>query len=351
MNRSVLAEGTPARDLTGAASRWFRRSRLGPLPVVTSRDRVDAAGYRGRMARLRSLLRLIAPHGVIEERDRRRDRRLRAAEASRLAEARSQRIATLREHADAGSAPPFAYEAAVDLLVASGLDEAQVRAGSMPESSLTWAMEAVAGSSDDQRPLLALHVGNFVGVSLAAMTAALVARHPDALVVSVDPGIPHRGVEDPQSHVLRLLSHFGLQDNSIVISGFSESKSPRDDGLDFTGAGGVHAPDLPAWEASLRRFEEDAACEQVLPNLARLLPGRFDVVLLDGNHDGDYLRKELDVSATLLAPGGHVVLDDVMLGDVWRGIGQAFADAAAGAALERVGDDGRAGLLRRTDAK
>lgn len=226
---------------------------------------------------------------------------------------------------------PFDYDTAVDLLSQAGLDEEQVRAGSMPPETLRWIAGHVRGA-------LALHVGNFVGVSLAAFTDALVEHDPTALVVSVDPGMTHRGIEDPQRHALALLDRFGLQANSLVITGFSGAKSPRDDGLDWADAGGARLPDAAT--------ADDAACEQVVPNLARLLEGRFDVVLLDGNHDGDYLREELDHVARLLKPGGVVILDDVVEG-FWQSIADVFAGAADDERFESLGHDGRAGMLRR----
>jgi hypothetical protein len=235
----------------------------------------------------------------------------------------------------------FDYDRAIDLLVDAGLDEQQVRDGSMPAATLAWVAKHFAAALPEDEPPIALHVGNFVGVSLSAFTAALRDRAPEALVLSVDPSIPHRGIDNPQQHVLRLLTRFGLQSNSLVITGYSEARNPRDDGLDWQDRDSVLG-----LEAAVTAMDQDAACEQVVPNLARLLPGRLSVVLLDGNHDGEYLRTELDHVARLLRPGGMVILDDVVE-RFWQSIADVFAGAAAGERYESLGHDGRAGMLRR----
>jgi len=188
-----------------------------------------------------------------------------------------------------------------------------------------------------------LHVGNFVGISLAALSAELRDHDPESIVISVDPGIPHRGVDAPDRVALRLLDRFGLTSNNIVITGFSREKSVRDDGL----VCGPHPAYTAPVEAVATALATDAACESVLPNLARLLEGRFDLVMLDGNHDADYLREELRDVARLLREGGLLVLDDVD-GGVWEDIAAVFAElAGGGAGYRQAGFDGRVGLLER----
>jgi len=65
---------------------------------------------------------------------------------------------------------PVDYESMIAYLVGRGLDEKQVRAGSMPESSLRYLAahleERLRGVS---APRL-LHIGNFVGISLTYVT-------------------------------------------------------------------------------------------------------------------------------------------------------------------------------------
>jgi len=66
---------------------------------------------------------------------------------------------------------------------------------------------------DPMRPQIALHIGNFVGISLAYLTCFLAEQHCDSLVVGVDPDVPHRGIRHPQEHVAALLTACGLENN------------------------------------------------------------------------------------------------------------------------------------------
>jgi hypothetical protein len=243
-----------------------------------------------------------------------------------------------------GSAP-FDHDAAVAALVeGEGLDEQMVRDGSIPAESLRFVVVQLPAHLPHGRPALALHVGNFVGVSLASLSAALRDHHAESLVISVDPGIPHRGVEAPGRVALRLLERFGLTHNNLVISGFSREKSMRDDGL----VCGPHPAYTVDVEAAAAALATDAACEDVVPNLARLLPGRFDVVMLDGNHEAAYLREELRDVGRLLRGGGLLVLDDVD-GGVWEDIVAVFEELSSSpeSGYRKVGHDGRVGLLER----
>lgn len=238
----------------------------------------------------------------------------------------------------------FDYELAVAMLVEGGLSEFQVREGSMPLESL----EVVARHLVEYLPggpPLALHIGNFVGLSLAHLTASLRAHHPDALVVSVDPGMPHRGIERPDRVALRLLERFGLAANSLVITGFTRGKSLRDDGLIWPEDA---VPTAVSTDVALAALGADAACQQVLPNLARFMPGRFDVAVLDGNHEADYLRRELGDVGQLLRDGGLLVLDDV-IEEFWPELTAVFEGLTnGGQGYVRVAQDRRVGLLRRT---
>jgi hypothetical protein len=238
---------------------------------------------------------------------------------------------------------PFDYDVAVAFLVEKGLSETQVREGSMPPVSLDFVSELLAEHLPEG-PLLGLHVGNFVGVSLAQLTAAMRAKDEDALVVSIDPGMPHRGIQAPDRATLSLLDRFGLTANNLLVTGFTLTRNVRDDGyasLEYPLAA------IPA-DTAAAALKEDAACEQVLPNLARLLPGRFDVAVLDGNHDGDYLREELRHVDVALRSGGLLVIDDIGT-SFYEGLRDAFEDlSAGGGGYTQLGNDGRVGVLART---
>lgn len=283
---------------------------------------------------MRGAIGWIAPFGYMRARRKRQQEQLERARKQHL-----ERMA-----AGEGGSRGFDYEVAVAALVDEGLSELQIREGSMPEDCLRWALDLVNRELSMDGPPLAVHVGNFVGLSLACFTQALRDLHDQALVLSVDPGVPHRGVEAPQRHTLHLLERFGLQRNSLVITGYSHAKNPRDDGLVW-GADGSFSFANPA--RAREALAADAACEAVLPSLARLLEGRCDLVVSDGNHDADYLLRELQAIDRLLRPGGILILDDVGEG-LWPGITDVFHELAGGSGFDKLGDNGRVGVLRRS---
>ncbi len=238
-----------------------------------------------------------------------------------------------RVAADARDAPARSYSVgeAVRFVVSRGLDEQQLREGSMPEPSLEYAGALLGDGLPRQRPLFALHVGNFVGVSLSYFTWLLREQHPESVVVSIDPNIRHRGIENPQDHVLALLGHFGLLANSLVVPGYTLEQNFGD-----------------WWSDELEdRHRSEAACDRVLASLARLSGRRFDLAVLDGNHDGGYLAREFAVVREVLADDSIVVFDDVGT-DPWLGVSDVFKRAlgADPRSFEELGQDGRIGVLR-----
>jgi hypothetical protein len=242
-------------------------------------------------------------------------------------------VAGLLQRAPARRSTPFDYETAVRVLAQRGLDEHAVRLGTIPQESLDFVRAIVTGRLSHERPLRALHIGNFVGISLAALTAAVLDVHDESVVFSVDPNIPHLGIADPQTHTLALLSHFGLQAANVVICGYTLDKTPGTDGLPIEGYDAA-----AAWDA-------EAAGENVLPNLERSGIA-FDLALLDGSHIGAYARRELAAIGRVVRSGGLVILDDVS--ESWTELLELFAEAAAGDAspFEQVDYDGRVGVLR-----
>lgn len=287
------------------------------------------------MSLLKKICRGLLPHGLVMMRQRARAERERAAaEAARAAyhAARRERIAAVA--GSAGSGPALAgddYEAVVQFLIQRGLPEHHVREGSVPPASLEFVRDQVIARLDASRPLRALHVGNFVGVSLAFFTTALVRRHPESLVVSVDPNLTHRGIAHPQSHVVALLAACGLSANSLVLAGYSGRKSISNDATVFEGYD-------PAKE-----FANEAAGEETLRNLGQLCPGAFDLIFLDGNHEAAYLLNEMKQVVPLLRPGGYVVLDDVDA--AWAEIRDVFQRVTE-FGLQPVEANGRVGIAR-----
>ena len=63
---------------------------------------------------------------------------------------------------------PYNYSAAINFLTSSGLSQSQVIGGSIPEPSLSFCSKVLDEFilATDGRPLIGLHVGNFLGVSL-----------------------------------------------------------------------------------------------------------------------------------------------------------------------------------------
>jgi hypothetical protein len=232
--------------------------------------------------------------------------------------------AALSAAAASGAARPFAYDEALGVLAARGVPEFHVREGSMPEASLRFCADVVrrelAGLG---RPVRGLHVGNFVGVSLACFTDALRSLDSESVMVSIDPNLTHRGVHDPQQHVLALLDHFGLAASSLVVPAFSLERNLGDD---------VASAAQPA-------------SVEALASLARL-DARFDLAVIDGNHDAAYLERELAGLTRLLRPGGLIVLDDVD-DAAYPAVVALFERVAGDATYEPLGRDGRAGVLRQ----
>lgn len=205
----------------------------------------------------------------------------------------------------------------------------------MPEASLEWVANHLREEIGGHSSPLMVHVGNFVGVSLTYLTHVMRELHPDGLVISVDPGMTHRDIEHPDQYVRQLLATVGLSENSMIITGYSLGANLRNDGVSI-GEG------VATEQASL-----DAAPENVLLNLARLLRASVDVAVLDGNHDPEYLGAELQAVSRLLRPGGLLVLDDVSPGGLWQGIADVFDGLTSTGTFERPEHDGRVGIARR----
>jgi hypothetical protein len=284
---------------------------------------------------MKKILKFCAPHGLVEMR--------RAAEMARQDEVwkerrvgfhlnRRQVIAQAvgAEDAPPAPSPGFKFEAGIQFLVDAGLEESQIRQGSIPARSLEFAIGKIAEQAW-RRPIYGLHVGNFLGLSLAAFVSALTDLHPESLVMAVDPNVPHREIISPQNHVLALLSHFGLQRNTLVIVGYSGRKAVSNDGVIY----GAYDPS--------QNFSRENACENVLANITVLVGTRIDVAILDGNHDAVYLRRELDELAGALRPGGLVVLDDV--DTAWDELRQVYRSLPS-RKWDDLGTDGRVGVLR-----
>ncbi|MDB5290899.1 MAG: hypothetical protein JWL69_2140 [Phycisphaerales bacterium] len=214
-----------------------------------------------------------------------------------------------------------------------GCDRWQLSEGSISERSLELCASTILKHFSG-RGVVGLHVGNFVGVSLAYVTAAVVGANASSVVFSIDPNIPHRGIHNPADKVLRLLGHFGLQKNSVVLTGYSLEKSISNDGKAYT------SDYDPA-----TNFATEVSCEDQITWLGRIAPQRFDFAMMDGNHEGSYLRREIKALDDLLAPGGMLILDDLN----WSEVSEVFMSAIGGG-YRQVAGDGRVGILQKPSA-
>jgi predicted O-methyltransferase YrrM len=226
----------------------------------------------------------------------------------------------------------FSYEDASSFLDSLGIDPSQSREGSMPRDSLQF-MQSHFDRLDASRPIIALHVGNFLGLSLAYLAYTLSRLHPNSRVISIDPNLTHRGIARTMETVLAVLNHFGLEDRVAILTGYSLEKNASNQGMIFAGYDPV------------ANWENERACTHQLDLLKALAPGRFDLCLMDGNHDADYLQRELERVRQLLRPGGLLVLDDVST--AWPEIQSVFT-AISPDRFEKLSADGRIGLLVRS---
>ena len=189
------------------------------------------------------------------------------------------------------------------------------------------------GRLDGSRPIVALHIGNFVGVSLAFLAQAVSELNAGSKVVSIDPNLTHRGAARTMETVLVLLTYFGLEDRVAILTGYSLEKNVSNQGEVFEGYDPVV------------NWKNERACTHQLDLLSTLAPSRFDLCLIDGNHEGDYLQRELGQVHRLLRPGGILVLDDVSA--TWPKIQSVFSGISR-EQFQTLGADGRIGLLIRS---
>ncbi len=208
--------------------------------------------------------------------------------------------------------------------------------GSMPQDSLRYLATFLSGKN----VLKGLHVGNFQGVSLSFFASVLRQLNSESVILGIDPNITHRNIANPQGKVLSLLNHFGLQKNAMILTGYSLEKSVADDGRDYS---------TPyAYLKADNVYSSEPSCENQLENLAKLCPSTFDFALIDGNHEGNYLSRELEFMSRLLRPGGYLFLDDVST--TWFEIERVFENAARTGVYEKLGSDGRVGVLKKLPA-
>jgi len=227
----------------------------------------------------------------------------------------------------------FSYESSIEFVCKLGMDQAQVRAGSMPEKSLEFCFETIKEFIDMRNPIRVLHIGNFAGISLAYFTHEVMLGNTDSVVFAIDPNVPHRGLIDPQSIAVKVLTKFGLQKNVVLAAGYSLEKNISNDGNMYDGKYDPHG-----------EFVNEGGCENVLENISAMGMNTFDVSVIDGNHDPRYLKRELQVLSGMIKDGGVLVVDDVS--EHWVSIRRAFRESVS-AKLRNIGENGRIGIFQK----
>jgi len=288
------------------------------------------------MKTVKGLLRAITPYGLLELRRKMIDRPRQIPPNSARAlfhEERRHRIASALTSTEdsGGSLHGEDYESVVNFIVHRGVSHVHAVEGSISKDSLAFIQKHVCENLPRSGHPVALHIGNFLGVSLVYIAGFLTRLDEESLVIAIDPNLPHRGVSNPQDHVAALVCACGLQKNIIILAGYSGRKNVSNDGVVFESYD-------PGDE-----FGREYACEETLRNLRKIVSAKFDVVIMDGNHEADYLVCEIKSALHVMKPGSLLVLDDV--NDAWDEIRDVFLTIDS-LGLIPLASDGRVGIAQ-----
>ncbi|MFM7518964.1 MAG: hypothetical protein ACKO9B_00685 [Planctomycetota bacterium] len=136
----------------------------------------------------RNLVRDLLPHGLVVAIQGRRRAAASAAmnweEVHRARHEIIRRFDSIVEAGKSASIDPHDYEQLIDFHVARGLSRVQVSHGSMPGESLRFISDAIRAAFHGT-PICGLHVGNYVGISLAYLTATLQQVHTDSRMCAI----------------------------------------------------------------------------------------------------------------------------------------------------------------------
>lgn len=284
------------------------------------------------MSLMRSIVRGLVPFGIIDL--RRQAIAAKANEAAATIEnarqsSRRARIQAAEGYSNGEPLDGRQYEDVLNFLQSMGVPHAHLVGGSVPKASIEYIRANCIAQMPVEHTPIALHIGNFLGVSLVTLAAHLCERNSESLILSVDPNITHRGISNPQNYVVALIAACGLSKNIAILAGYSGRKSVSNDGEVFESYD-------PAKE-----YQRESACENTLTNIAKLRTKAIDLAFFDGNHEANYLRREIEQVLPLMRPGGFVVLDDV--DDCWVEIKDVFRSLPA-LGLTPIGSDGRVGI-------
>jgi hypothetical protein len=224
---------------------------------------------------------------------------------------------------------PWSRTDIFDFLSMLGIDVDTLTRTSIPDKSLLFACHTLE-EHIRAGPVFGLHVGNFAGVSLCHFTNFVRQLDEGSTIVSIDPNVPHAGIRRPMDFVISCLNRYGLQANSLVLTGYSLEKNIWSDAMPNVDYGPV------------AEFSKAESCEHQLAQLVMILPPTFDFAVIDGNHEENYLVREIEAIDRLLKPGGLLVLDDVE----WDQFGKVYREIDR-ARYHDLGNDGRVGVLKK----
>lgn len=237
---------------------------------------------------------------------------------------------TRHESRESSKDHPYSYDIAVKLLTTYGLDEEQVRLGSIPEEHLNQICDVLLKNLQGPR-VVGVQIGTFVGLSLTHISKRLKA-YSDVLMISIDPNIPHRGIINPTIYAQQLLTYFDLDSNVMMINGYSLHKNISNDGENY------FANYKPSYN-----FKNEVSPINQLRHLCEIMKGTVHFVLIDGNHHSQYLANEVKLSKLLLNSGGLIIIDDIQ--NVWITI-KSMYESLIDANLQEVYRDNRVGILK-----
>ncbi|MFC2102921.1 hypothetical protein ACFLSS_00665 [Bacteroidota bacterium] len=273
---------------------------------------------------LKSILRFLLPHAIFLLREKIKKKKLQLI--------RNKRIVKFNKMSS--SFLDYDYELSIQKLVEKELDEEQIREGSIPENSLDFLFKTIMRKLYELAPIKVLHIGNFVGVSLLYITESILKINPSSIVVSIDPNISHRGINNPMKYVNYLLNQFGFQKNSIILTGYSLEKNISNDGN----------PLYFLKSDNTLNSESGYCSSSILENLIKI-DANFNFALIDGNHEGNYLRREIELINKLLDKDGFLVIDDV--NQNWEEVELVFQEIIKQQKYKFISTDNRIGIVQK----
>jgi Methyltransferase domain len=250
---------------------------------------------------------------------------------------RDEFISLIKTSCDDKKRETITWEEIIDFLSERN-SRGQIIAGSMPKIAIETISKVLEErfsnpeKSNTGQGITGVHIGNFVGVSLALLTNVIKNINEGSIMISIDPNIPHRGIENPQQHVLSLLNKYELTRNSMVLTSYSLRKNLSNDGKNY---GTEYIPE--------ENYNSEASCEGGLEFLARIHT-KVDFIVIDGNHDETYLKEEIKLCNKLLKKGGLLILDDVS--PQWHGVEEVF-ELLKSEGYKVVIEDNRVGILEK----